>query len=153
MLFGRGAGGPRTQGGRAASAAVIAVALGGIMATVAHSVEGEGGARAPLYREALRPQFHFTARYWEDYRLDPGPHQEGWMNDMNGLVYNEGVYHFFLRAFVHRIRRIAIRVRRIEDRAAIDLGNPPATIFVPSSPLQPIHSLRLQGLTFAPPGC
>lgn len=68
-------------------------------------------------------------------------------------LWHEGVYHFFLRAFVHRIRRIAIRVRRIEDRAAIDLGNPPATIFVPSSPLQPIHSFRLQGLTFAPPGC
>lgn len=26
---------------------------------------------APLYRESLRPQFHFTARYWNEYQLNP----------------------------------------------------------------------------------
>lgn len=51
--------------------------------------------REPLYLESLRPQFHFTARYWENYRLNPPNHEEGWINDLNGLVYNDGVYHLF----------------------------------------------------------
>lgn len=35
-----------------------------------------------LYKEAKRPQFHFTTR-------------RGWINDPNGLIYYEGEYHLF----------------------------------------------------------
>ena len=37
---------------------------------------------AELYREPLRPQFHFSSR-------------RGWLNDPNGLVYHDGTYHLF----------------------------------------------------------
>lgn len=44
---------------------------------VPKSVDG-----APLYGEALRPQLHFTSR-------------RGWLNDPNGLIYHDGVYHMY----------------------------------------------------------
>src|SRR4051812_44631913 len=39
-----------------------------------------------LYKEPHRPQFHFS----------PKAH---WMNDPNGMVYNEGVYHLFFQYY------------------------------------------------------
>lgn len=50
---------------------------------------------SPLYKEPLRPQFHFTARQWTMDRLEPGQRQEGWINDLNGLIYYDGEYHLF----------------------------------------------------------
>ena len=63
----------------------------------------------PLYQETYRPQFHFTARQWTVDRLNPGPHEEGWCNDMNGLIYYDGEYHFFSQrwdwGWIHAVSR------------------------------------------------
>lgn len=52
-------------------------------------------AQSPLYREALRPQLHFTARQFAMHRLNPVEREEGWLNDLNGLVFHDGEYHLF----------------------------------------------------------
>jgi sucrose-6-phosphate hydrolase SacC (GH32 family) len=63
----------------------------------------------PLYRESLRPQFHFTARQWTMDRLNPRERQEGWLNDLNGLIYYEGEYHLFAqrwnKCWIHAVSR------------------------------------------------
>jgi fructan beta-fructosidase len=60
-----------------------------------------------LYREALRPQFHFTARQWTRHQLNPGQREEGWLNDLNGLVHYAGEYHLFAqrwaRCWIHAV--------------------------------------------------
>ncbi len=38
------------------------------------------------YKEPFRPQFHFSP-------------EEKWMNDPNGLVYNDGIYHLFYQYY------------------------------------------------------
>lgn len=52
-------------------------------------------APADLYREKHRPQFHVTARQWTVRKLNPGMKEEGWINDVNGLIYHQGQYHLF----------------------------------------------------------
>ena len=51
--------------------------------------------KTPLYQEALRPQFHFTARQWTVDKPNPQQTEEGWLNDVNGPIYYEGEYHLF----------------------------------------------------------
>ncbi len=62
---------------------------------------------ADLYREKLRPQFHFTARQWTLRKLNPGQREEGWLNDVNGLIYLDGEYHLFAprwaRCWIHAV--------------------------------------------------
>lgn len=65
--------------------------------------------KRPLYQEPLRPQFHFTARQWTVDHLNPGQRQEGWINDLNGLIFYEGEYHLFAqrwaKCWLHAVSR------------------------------------------------
>jgi len=72
----------------------------------------------PLYQEKLRPQFHFTARQWTVDHLNPGMRQEGWINDLNGLIYYEGEYHLFAqrwaKCWLHAVSRDLIHWEELE---------------------------------------
>ena len=72
----------------------------------------------PLYQEKLRPQFHFTARQWTMDRLNPGMRQEGWINDLNGLIYYEGEYHMFAqrwaKCWLHAVSKDLIHWTELE---------------------------------------
>ncbi|QEH37159.1 Levanase precursor [Aquisphaera giovannonii] len=62
-----------------------------------------------LYRETLRPQFHFTARQWGVRKLNPGMREEGWLNDVNGLIHLDGEYHLmaqrWARCWIHAVSK------------------------------------------------
>jgi sucrose-6-phosphate hydrolase SacC (GH32 family) len=72
----------------------------------------------PLYQESLRPQFHFTARQWTMDRLNPRERQEGWVNDLNGLIFYEGEYHLFAqrwaKCWLHAVSRDLIHWTELE---------------------------------------
>ncbi|WP_193212593.1 glycoside hydrolase family 32 protein [Luteolibacter marinus] len=72
----------------------------------------------PLYQEPLRPQFHFTARQWTMDRLNPGMRQDGWLNDLNGMVYYDGEYHLFAqrwnKCWIHAVSRDLIHWEELE---------------------------------------
>jgi len=71
-----------------------------------------------LYQESLRPQFHFTARQWTMDRLNPGMRQEGWLNDLNGLIHYDGEYHLFAqrwnKCWIHAVSRDLIHWHELE---------------------------------------
>ncbi|MGC3957135.1 MAG: glycoside hydrolase family 32 protein [Verrucomicrobiota bacterium] len=75
-------------------------------------------ATEPLYQETHRPQFHFTARQWTMDRLHPGMRQEGWLNDLNGLIYYEGEYHLFAqrwnKCWIHAVSTNLIHWTELE---------------------------------------
>lgn len=66
-------------------------------------------AQTSLYQEKYRPQFHFTARQWTVHSLNPGKQEEGWLNDVNGLIYLNGEYHLFAqrwaKCWLHAVSR------------------------------------------------
>ena len=74
--------------------------------------------RESLYNESLRPQFHFTARQWTMDRLNPRERQEGWLNDLNGLIYYDGEYHLFAqrwnKCWIHALSRDLVHWTELE---------------------------------------
>src|SRR4051812_3535318 len=91
----------------------------------------------PLYRETHRPQFHFTARQWTMDRLNPGMRQEGWLNDLNGLIFYEGEYHLFAqrwnKCWIHAVSRDLVHWTELEPafwEEQLDSGVPSGTCVV-----------------------
>jgi sucrose-6-phosphate hydrolase SacC (GH32 family) len=72
----------------------------------------------PLYRETLRPQFHFSARQWTISHLNPREREEGWINDLNGLIYYDGEYHLFAqrwnKCWLHAVSRDLVHWTELE---------------------------------------
>jgi sucrose-6-phosphate hydrolase SacC (GH32 family) len=90
---------------------------------IAHVVQTDHPERLPgntqrLYEETHRPQFHFTARQWTMDRLNPGMRQEGWLNDLNGLIFYEGEYHLFAqrwnKCWIHAVSKDLVRWTELE---------------------------------------
>ncbi len=99
--------------GRSAQIEIVDEASGGWGHVNVGRIEQTDAPQVPpidkgvLYHETLRPQLHFTARQWVMDRLNPGQRQEGWINDLNGMVYYEGEYHIFAqrwnKCWIHAI--------------------------------------------------
>jgi fructan beta-fructosidase len=81
----------------------------GLLLTAASAGAADPAPPADLYREKYRPQFHVTARQWTVRKLNPGMREEGWINDVNGLIYHHGQYHLFAqrwaRCWLHLVSK------------------------------------------------
>ncbi len=59
-----------------------------------------------------------TARQWTVDRLNPGMREEGWMNDINGLIFYEGEYHLFAqrwaKCWIHAVSKDLLHWTELE---------------------------------------
>jgi len=90
-----------------------------------------------LYQEPLRPQVHFTARQWTTHLLNPGMRQEGWINDLNGLIYYNHEYHMFAqrwnRCWLHAVSKDLMHWTELEPafwEESLDSGSQSGTCVV-----------------------
>jgi len=87
---------------------IAALVIAGLPPTVAFC-KAAGETDAKIYHEKYRPQFHITAKQWEGHKLNPKSREDGWLNDINGLVYYVGEYHAFAqqwnRCWLHFVSR------------------------------------------------
>jgi fructan beta-fructosidase len=110
--------------GKDVSIQIVDTAAGGEgCINVAHIVQTDHPeslpmAKAPLYQEALRPQFHFTARQWTVDKPNPRRTEEGWLNDVNGPIYYDGEYHLFAqrwaKCWLHAVSRDLVHWTELE---------------------------------------
>jgi levanase/fructan beta-fructosidase len=74
-----------------------------------------GDGEPALYRERYRPQYHFTA-------------DRGWINDPNGLVYVNGVYHLCFqherKHWGHAVSTDLLHWRQLPDAIELRNGHP-----------------------------
>lgn len=77
----------------------------------------DGGQGRP-YSELWRPQVHFTAKQWTTHLLNPRERQEGWINDLNGLIYYDREYHLFAqrwnRCWLHAVSKDLVHWTELE---------------------------------------
>jgi fructan beta-fructosidase len=89
-----------------------------LIAAVAGGGATAGSADDGLYQEKYRPQFHFTARQWNEHKLNPGQREEGWLNDPNGLVFFRGEYHLFAqrwnKCWIHAVSKDLVHWTELE---------------------------------------
>lgn len=69
-----------------------------------------------LYKEPMRPQIHFTTK-------------NGWINDPNGLIYIDGVYHMFYQYNPAEPECENMHWGHAESRDLIHWEEKPATLF------------------------
>ncbi len=90
----------------------------GVVAVFTGVAAGVRSADDGLYQEKYCPQFHFTARQWNEHKLNPGQREEGWLNDPNGLVFFRGEYHLFAqrwnKCWIHAISKDLVHWTEIE---------------------------------------
>lgn len=95
-----------------------------ILAVAAIALSAPLSAADELYHEAFRPQVHFTARQWTYQKPDPVRREEGWQNDINGLVYVAGEYHYFAQrwaqAWIHAVSKDLIHWEELKPAFWVD---------------------------------
>ena len=95
-----------------------------ILAAAAFALSAPVQAEDGLYHEAFRPQVHFTARQWTYRKPDPVRRDEGWQNDINGLVYVAGEYHYFAQrwaqAWIHAVSKDLVHWEELKPAFWVD---------------------------------
>src|SRR6266511_2184222 len=76
-----------------------------------------GGDR-PAVSGSAPPSISLHGAAMDDVPTDPGMQQEGWVNDLNGLIYYDGEYHLFAqrwaKCWIHAVSRDLVHWTELE---------------------------------------